>query len=100
MHVLISKNYKYVIRHLIFRWCRGFCHWTESDFFLFLLHFILFYSFKTFFKVSIPFDFYSRRNESYARYILWNHYISWGLNFRGFRGYHQQRIYTPTNNGV
>ena len=27
--------------------------------------------------------------------VLWNHYISWGLNFRGFRGYHQPRIYIP-----
>ena len=27
--------------------------------------------------------------------ILWNHYISWGLNFRGFGGYHQPRIYIP-----
>ena len=27
--------------------------------------------------------------------LLWNHYISLGLNFRGFRGYHQPRIYIP-----
>ena len=25
--------------------------------------------------------------------LLWNHYISWGLHFCGFRGYHQPRIY-------
>ena len=33
----------------------------------------------------------------FARFhgLLWNHYISWGLNFRGFRGYHQPRIYIP-----
>ena len=58
-----------------FCWCRGFCHRTESDLFLFLLHLITFSFFCNFILVPFPshVSFYSLiQIKQFLRFPVWN----------------------------